>query len=197
MSDNQFSLQQSFSFIMKIFAETERLILREFLPSDVEGFFALDSDPEVHRYLGTTPIQTREQIMDAIQFIRQQYADNGIGRWAIIDKNTHEFIGWAGLKLIKESTNKHINYYDLGYRLRKEYWNKGIATEAAKASLVYAFDILDASEVYAMANCENTGSNKVLTKAGLTLLETFVLHETKCNWYKIDSAGFESKRNDR
>lgn len=179
---------------MKIFAETERLILREILATDVEGFFALDSDPEVHRYLGTTPIQNKEQIVDTIAFIRQQYADNGIGRWAVIDKNTHDFIGWAGLKLIKETTNKHINYYDLGYRLRKEYWRKGLATEAAAAALVYAFDTLNASEVYAMANCENTGSNKVLTRVGLTLLETFVLHETKCNWYKIDSAAFESKR---
>ena len=182
---------------MKIFAETERLILREILPSDVEGFFALDSDPEVHRYLGSTPVQNRAQIVGAIEFIRQQYLDNGIGRWAVIDKNTHDFIGWAGLKLIKESTNKHVNYYDLGYRLRREYWRQGIATEAAFASLVYAFDRLNAHEVYAMANCENTGSNKVLTRVGLTLIETFFLHETKCNWYKIDSAAFENKRNDR
>src|SRR6476660_5829932 len=119
---------------MKIFAETERFILREILPTDVDGFFELDSDPDVHRYLGKNPVKDKNQIVNTIAFIRQQNADNGIGRWAIVDKNTNEFIGWAGLKWVTEFTNKHKNYYDLGYRLRKKFWGKGIATETAIAS---------------------------------------------------------------
>ena len=182
---------------MKIFAETERLLLREIHSTDVDGFFELDSDPEVHRYLGSTPLQNKQQIVEAIQFIRQQYIDNGIGRWAVIDKKTNDFIGWAGLKLITELTNNHVNFYDLGYRLIRKYWGQGIATETANASLAYAFDTLNANEVYAMADCENAGSNKVLSKAGLALIETFVHREIKCNWYKIDSKEFESKRQDR
>lgn len=178
---------------MKIFSETERLILREILPTDVDGYFELDADPEVHRYLGSTPVQNKEQIVESIKFIRQQYIDNGIGRWAIVDKKTNGFIGWAGLKLIKELTNNHINYYDLGYRLISKYWGQGIATEAAHASLLYAFDNLNANEVYAMADCKNTASNKVLTKAGLTFIETFDHRGIKCNWYKIDKKDFKSK----
>jgi len=170
---------------MKIFAETERLILREILPDDVEGFFELDSDPEVHRYLGNKPVETREQIAEVIQFIRQQYIDNGIGRWAVIDKKTNDFIGWSGLKLVTEPINNHVNFYDLGYRFIRRYWGKGIATEAACASLVYAFDTLHLKEVYAHAACENAGSNRVLTKTGLTFIETFVHEGIKCNWYKI------------
>jgi RimJ/RimL family protein N-acetyltransferase len=182
---------------MKIFAETERLLLREIHPTDVEGFFELDSDPEVHRYLGNTPVQSKHQIVEAIQFIRQQYIDNGIGRWAVIDRKTNDFIGWAGLKLITEPINNHVNFYDLGYRLIRKYWGQGIATETACASLAYAFDTLHTNVVYAHADCENAGSNKVLTRAGLTLIETFVHKGTKCNWYKIDSKGFESKRQGR
>jgi [ribosomal protein S5]-alanine N-acetyltransferase len=181
---------------MKIFAETERLILREIHPIDVDGFFELDSDPEVHRYLGNTPVQNKEQIVDAIQFIRQQYTDNGIGRWAVIYKKSNEFIGWAGLKLITEPINNHINFYDVGYRLIRRYWGQGIATEAANASLAYAFDTLHTKEVYAHADCQNAGSNRVLTKSGLTFIETFVHHGIKCNWYKIDSAAFAIKRMD-
>jgi [ribosomal protein S5]-alanine N-acetyltransferase len=182
---------------MKIFAETERLILREILPIDIDGFFELDSDPEVHRYLGSAPVQSKEQIVDVIQFIRQQYIDNGIGRWAVIDKNTNDFIGWAGLKLITELTNGHVNYYDLGYRLIKRYWGQGIATEAAYASLTYAFDTLQANEVYAMADCENAGSNNVLTKVGLMRWETFVHQGINCYWYKIEKKDFERKRSNR
>lgn len=97
---------------VKIFAETERLILREILPSDVEGMFELDSDPEVHKYLGNQPVIEREQIADVINFIRQQYIDNGIGRWAIIDKK-QLFYCWAGLKFVTDLTNNHQNYFDL------------------------------------------------------------------------------------
>jgi ribosomal-protein-alanine N-acetyltransferase len=178
---------------MKIFAETERLILREMLTTDIDGYFQLDSNPEVHRYLGSEPLQNKQQAEGAIQFIRQQYIDNGIGRWAVIDKKTNDFIGWAGLKLIKEPINNHVNFYDLGYRLIQKYWGRGIATEAAIASLAYAFNTLHTRDVYAHAHHENAGSNKVLTKVGLNFIESFIHHGIKCNWYKIDSKAFKIK----
>ena len=176
----------------KIFAETERLILREILPSDIEGMFELDSDPEVHKYLGNQPVTEREQIADVINFIRQQYIDNGIGRWAIIDKKTNCFIGWAGLKFVTDLTNNHQNYFDLGYRLIRKYWGQGIATESAIASLKYAFDQLKADKVYAMADCDNAGSNNVLKKVGLNFIEKFTLDEVEHNWYKIEREEYEN-----
>ena len=99
---------------MKIFAETERLILREILQSDLDGMFELDSDPEVHKYLGNKIVSDKNQIAKVIDFVRQQYIDNGIGRWAVIDKRTNAFIGWTGLKFVTELTNGRKNYYDLG-----------------------------------------------------------------------------------
>ncbi len=182
---------------MKVFAETERTILREILPTDIDGFFELDSDPEVHRYLGNKPVADKKQIIDAIKFIRQQYVDNGIGRWAIIDKKTKDFVGWTGLKFVTELTNQHRNYYDLGYRLRKKYWGQGIATETAFASLNYAFDKLKADEIYAMADCENDGSNKILSKIGLVFIEIFDFDGIKHNWYKIDKTEYENKKSNR
>lgn len=176
---------------MKIFAETERFILREILPSDIDGMFELDSDPEVHRYLGNKPVTDRGQIAKVINFIRQQYIDNGIGRWAIIDKKTNEFIGWTGLKFVTVLTNNHQNYYDLGYRLKRKYWGQGIATETAIISLDYAFNIRKVEEVFAAANCENVGSNKILQKIGLNLTETFYYDDMECNWYKIDKNGYK------
>lgn len=176
---------------MAVLITTDRLILREILPTDIEGFFDMDTDPEVHTYLGNNPVTTKEQIVAAIAFIRQQYVDHGIGRWAIIDKNTHDFIGWAGLKWVTELTNNHKNYYDLGYRLRKKYWGKGIATEAARASLTYAFTTLNADVVFAMADCANIGSNTILQKIGLQLVETFYDDGVLHNWYRIDKDKFQ------
>src|SRR5690349_13035227 len=73
---------------MQIFATTPRLVLRELHPDDTAGMFELDSDPEVHRYLGQKPLQSIEQSRNVIEFVRRQYADNGIGRWAVIEKDS-------------------------------------------------------------------------------------------------------------
>jgi RimJ/RimL family protein N-acetyltransferase len=170
---------------MKIFIETDRLMIRALLPEDAEGIFELDSDPEVHQYLGNNPIKTVAQAAEAIQFIRQQYLDNGIGRWAVIEKGTNKFVGWTGLKLMKETVNNHNNYYDLGYRLIKKYWGKGYATETATASLAYGFNELKLPEIFAMADVQNAGSNAVLKKAGLRFIEVFQDDDTPHNWYRI------------
>jgi len=182
---------------MKVFAETDRFFLREILPTDIDGMFELDSDSEVHRYLGNKPVTDKDQIVALINFIRQQYIDNGIGRWAIIDKKTNGFIGWTGLKFVTDLTNNHKHYYDLGYRLIKKYWGQGIGTETAIASLDYAFDKLNADKVYAMADCENVGSNKILKKVGLKFIETFDFDGISHNWYKIERAEYENKKPNR
>ena len=170
---------------MKIFTETERLILRGIIAGDEGGLFELDSDPEVHRYLGNKPVLHIEQARETVQLIRQQYIDYGIGRWAVIEKASGNFIGWAGLKFVTDKINNHIRFYDLGYRLIKKYWGKGYATEAAKASLEYGFNGLNLPVIYGMADTENTGSNNVLTKVGLSFINTFDHEGIKHHWYSI------------
>jgi RimJ/RimL family protein N-acetyltransferase len=156
---------------MKVITETERLIIREILPTDIDDMFELHSDPEVHIYLGNKTITSKEQLIESIDSIRQQYIDFGVGRWAIINKKTNEFIGWTGLEFVTKEINNHKNYYDLGYRLIKRFWGHGFATESAFASLDYAFDKLNAKKVYAIADCRNEASNKILKKVDLSLLK--------------------------
>lgn len=170
---------------MQVFAETERVLLREMLSTDDLGMFELDNDREVHQYLGNQPITLLEQARENIENIRGQYRENGIARWAVIEKSTGKFIGWAGLKLITEPVNNHIDYYDLGYRFIKEYWGRGFATECAKASLKYGFEILRPGAIYAMAHIDNTASRHVLEKCGLTCLETFDYSGITKNWFTI------------
>ncbi len=171
---------------MKVFVETERFILREMLQTDIGGMFELDSDPEVHKYLGNSPVKDRQQIVDTIDFVRKQYIEHGIGRWAVVDKESNDFIGWAGLKFVSNEINGHSHFYDLGYRFMKRYWGRGIATETALASLTYAFDKLKLTTVYAMADFENVGSHRVLQKVGLNFIETFNYDGVIHNWYRID-----------
>ena len=170
---------------MKIHVETERFYLREVLENDIDGFFELDSDPEVHRYLGNKPISDKNKLLDLIRYIQQQYFENGIGRWAIVDKQTNEFIGWCGLKLVKETINNKSDYYDLGYRLIRKYWGKGIATETAKASIDYGFNVLKLNEIIGAIHCENKASNNVVKKLGFELIETFYFDNELHNWHSL------------
>src|SRR5437870_5723024 len=107
---------------MKIFVETERLILREIIPTDDHDIFELYSDTDILKFLSSKPLVNIEQAQKVIETIRRQYMENGIGRWAIIDKSTKEFLGWTGLKVVRERRNNLINIYDLGYRLKKKHW---------------------------------------------------------------------------
>ena len=172
---------------MIIHLQTERFILRDLIETDVDGFYELDSDPEVHRYLGNEPVTDKQKLLDVIKYVHQQYIDNGIGRWAIIDKATNEFIGWTGLKLVKENINNQTNYYDLGYRLIRKYWGKGIATETAKASIDYGFNVLKLKEIIATIHCDNVASNNVAKKLGFDFVETFDFDGDLHNWYKLEN----------
>ncbi|MNL29526.1 anhydro-N-acetylmuramic acid kinase [compost metagenome] len=170
---------------MKTFVETDRIVLREIVLEDAAPMFEMEADPEVHRYLGSKPIQTINEAIDSIRFIRKQYIDLGIGRWAIIDKNTNQFVGWGGLKFRTDCVNGHTNYYDVGYRLLRKFWGQGFATESAKASLAYAFEKLDANVVYAMANVENRGSINALLKSGLKITYRLSYEGILCDWFEI------------
>lgn len=189
-SDSDFITAVKIRNNIKLFAETERFILREILPSDIFAMFELDSDAEVHLYLGNSPVSTMQQSIDAIHFIRQQYNDHGIGRWAIIDKATNDFVGWSGLKYVTDLINNHQNYYDLGYRIIRKYWGNGIATETAMAALEYAFTKLNTENVFAMTDSQNYDSKKILEKVGLCHVENFELEGVVHDWFKIERLEF-------
>ena len=176
---------------MEVLIETERFFIRPLLTEDASGIFKLDSNPKVHTYLGNNPIKTLAEAQNVITLIQKQYKDFGIGRWAIIEKTTGDFVGWTGFKYITEPTNNHVNYYDLGYRLIEKYWGKGVATETAKACLKYAFDVLNLSEVYGICDVENDGSKNVLQKCGMTLVDTFDDKNVPHYWFEIKSEDWQ------
>ncbi|QKJ62870.1 GNAT family N-acetyltransferase [Flavobacterium sp. M31R6] len=170
---------------MKSYIETERLILREMIASDDEGMFELDSNPEVHRFLGNKPVKHIDESRLMIENIRKQYVDNGIGRWAVILKKTNEFIGWSGIKLIKETINNHQNFYEIGYRFIQKHWGKGYATEAGLAFVDFAFNEMKVEVLYAYADAGNKGSRHILGKLGMHYVNSFEYDGEEEVWYEI------------
>jgi [ribosomal protein S5]-alanine N-acetyltransferase len=180
---------------MKIFAETERLLLREILPEDESGFFELDANPEVHRFLGNKPVKSMDEVRAYIKLIRQQYEDYGIGRWAVVEKKDNQFIGWAGLKYITQPINNNrLHYYDIGYRLNQKYWGLGYATEAAIIARDYAFDTMKLDAIYGCTHIDNHVSRHILEKIGLRFVETFPYQDMICNWLEMKAGDWKPDR---
>ena len=170
---------------MKKSIETERLLLREMLTTDDAGMFELDSNPEVHRYLGNRPVKNIDESLVYIENLRKQYIENGIGRWAVILKETNEFIGWSGIKLIKDSINNHQNFYEIGYRFIQKHWGKGYATEAGLAFVDYAFNEMKVDALYAYADAGNSASRNILEKLGLQYVNSFEYESEEEVWYEM------------
>ena len=168
--------------------ETERLILREVLTTDVEGMFELDSSPEVHKHLGNKPITKKDQAVKGIEFLQKQYKERGIARWAVIHKETNEFMGWSGIKYLNESEqmNGVYNVYELGYRFIPKFWGKGYATESAQAWVDYIFKETNVKTLNAAADIPNKGSVNVLQKVGFEITGEFVFEwegaKSDCYW---------------
>ncbi len=170
--------------------ETERLLLRELRSTDLEGMFELDANPNVHRYLGNKPIKTKAEAKKILDSVKQQYADRGIGRFAVIEKATGDFIGWSGIRLNTEyNMNGFTKYYDVGYRLIERYWGKGYATESGKAAVHYAFNTMKLPVLYATTEAGNQASHKALLKIGLQYVNDFYFEHEQLNlrWYKIEN----------
>ena len=170
---------------MDLIIETERLILREFLESDAESFFEMDKNPEVHKYLWNKPVIEIEDVFDGIKMIRQQYIDNNIGRFAMILKETNEFIGWAGLKYNTKMVNNKNFFYDIGYRLNEKFWGKGYASEASFAWLNYGFKVMKIKNMTAAAHSGNIASNRILQKIGMKMTEQYLEDNVSWNWYEM------------
>ena len=143
--------------------ETERLIIRDWLVKDVSDAQEYASDPEVSRYMDWGPNsfrETKDFIRDAISQAKEK-PRRGF-ELAIYLKEESRVVGGIGLSV------KDLVYSTamLGYALNKDYWQKGIASEAALALLGFAFRDLDLHRVYATTDTKNLGSQKVLEKCG-------------------------------
>lgn len=172
---------------MSIILQTERLLLREILDTDLEGMFALDKNPNVHRYLGKNPILTIDKSQEYINNIRGQYVTHGIGRYAVILKETNQFIGWCGIKYITEPENGHVNFHEIGYRFIEDYWGKGYGHESAKAWLDYGFNTMNIKTIYASAHIDNKGSRHILENLGMQAKNEFECNTLPCIWFELEN----------
>ena len=167
---------------MNIFLETPRLILRQFTEDDLDNLVALDSDPDVMRFINGGVASSREAIMSKfLPDVLSYYEDyNNLGFWAIAEKSSEEFVGWVVLRpesrfrIAKLLDVAEPDAIELGYRLRKVSWGKGYATEVSRALIDKALTTEKISKIIAWALPQNKASIRVMEKLGMKLQQEYI-----------------------
>jgi len=165
--------------------ETPRLLIRPFTreDGDIAAMHALFSDPEVVKYIGGLLSDTIEKTQERVWRWISFQETLGYSCWAVIEKSSGEIIGDCGL-FPCENKGPEV---ELGYDFRRDCWNRGYATEAARACLDYGFQELKLARIVAVALPENIASRRVLEKCGM--LERGMRH---C--YNLDLIFYEKTR---
>jgi RimJ/RimL family protein N-acetyltransferase len=143
---------------------TERLILRPFEPRDVDAFVALNADVEVMRYFPST--LTREESLESLDRNAVRFARDGFSFNAAELRATGEFAGFIGLAV--PSFEAHFTpCVEIGWRIAARFWNRGLATEGARACLEFGWNKLDLKQIVAFTTPSNAPSRRVMEKIGM------------------------------
>jgi RimJ/RimL family protein N-acetyltransferase len=157
---------------MDILLSTPRLTLRRFTPEDVDLLADLDSDPDVMFRITGGAATPRQEIVDDYlpAFLRYYREGDRWGFWVAEETASGEFVGWFHLR---PGEGHPDDDPELGYRLRKAFWGKGLATEGSAALVDRAFADCGARRVWAETMVAHAASRRVMEKVGMRLVRTF------------------------
>ncbi|MBB4826356.1 ribosomal-protein-alanine N-acetyltransferase [Sporosarcina luteola] len=153
-----------------IYVETPRLRLRDWEERDLPPFRRMNADEEVMRYFAKK--LSPEESDDFNRAIQAEFKECGFGLYAVEEKEENEFIGFIGFHKATFEAD-FTPCVEIGWRLKREAWGKGFATEAAMACLHYGFTELGFQDVYSFTSDINEPSKNVMQKIGLTFKQTF------------------------
>jgi RimJ/RimL family protein N-acetyltransferase len=143
---------------------TPRLQLRQWRDSDREPLAAMNADPEVMRYFPST--QSRENSDRSMDVWQSELEQRGWSSWAVEVTESHAFAGFIGLS-IPRRVLPFTPCVEVGYRLAREYWGKGIATEGARAALRLGFEEIGMDEIVSFTALLNLPSQAVMRRIGM------------------------------
>lgn len=177
--------------LKQIILETERTYLRILTGKDAENFYKLNLDKEVLKFTGDKSFKSIKEAREFLE-LYDQYEKYGVGRFAVISKNSNKFIGWCGL-----SYSPELEQYDLGFRFFRDVWNKGYATETAIRCLEFGFVELKIDEIVGRAMAENKASIKVLQKIGMSYKNSSDFDGKEGVVYQITKIDYDKRKLNR
>ncbi|MEK6624008.1 MAG: GNAT family N-acetyltransferase [Bdellovibrionota bacterium] len=160
--------------MIKKYLETDRIFLREFVIGDELNLLDLDSDPEVMAFLSDGRPSTLEEANAGLGKICALYEkhQHRLGFWVAIEKSSDQFMGWFLLRPCKLHPD-NLREIELGYRLKKNFWGKGYATEMSNALIDKGFMEFDLDTIFAKTMKLNSASQNVMRKVGMLFENDF------------------------
>jgi RimJ/RimL family protein N-acetyltransferase len=148
---------------------TERLRLEPFELSHVDGLNEMNADPEVMRYISGRA-ETRDETLASVERIQARWRDVGYSWWSFFDRATGRIVGAGCIQNLRRTGAPSPDPacpLEIGWRLRRDHWHQGLASEAAVAMADFAFGPLRAPELYAVCYPENAASAAVMRRLGM------------------------------
>ena len=155
---------------MKIFVETERLILRDYMESDIHPLVEMNADERVMEYFPKT--LSVEESLEVLERIKAEILECGFSFFAVERKEDKKFIGFVGLHKVTFDAD-FTPAIEIGWRLISEVWGRGYAPEAALGCLEFARKELGLDEVISFTSLFNKKSQRVMEKVGMSFVKEF------------------------
>jgi len=168
--------------------ETERLVLRRWLPDDVDPLAAILLHPDVVAWIGPAGAN-RNDVARAIERYDRHWEAHGFGRLAVVDRTTDELVGRTGV-MREPGWEATACKDEIGWAIAPAQWGKGIATEAATAALSDVFERAGLARVVSFALPANTASLRVMQKLGLVRGGSAPWKGKPHVWYSISAGDF-------
>jgi ribosomal-protein-alanine N-acetyltransferase len=164
---------------MAVITQTERLIIREFLSEELEIYLNHFIDERVLQYI---PKRSRDERIGIFNKALLQYADSKTqGIWGIFSKADDSFMGSCLLRQFADEPDA----IELGYSLNHEHWGKGIASEMATAMVSHCFTDAEVTEIVAVTELENIGSQRVLENAGMKRVDNLIRNDEELAYFRL------------
>lgn len=144
---------------------TERLVLRRWRESDLEPFRRMNVDPKVMEFM--PKLLDSEESDALVERIERHFDERGFGLMAVEVKESGEFVGFVGLS-VPQFEAPFMPAVEIGWRLAAEYWGKGLATEAARETLRFGFEVVGLESVVSFTVPANVRSRRVMERIGMT-----------------------------
>ncbi len=166
--------------------ETERLRMRMYTPADADTQLRIMSSPEFRTYFPAWFQPTRDKILVGIGRILEHWRLRRHGQWALELKAERRMFGYCSLLYLSDTQE-----IELLYGADKDYWGRGLITEAARAALRYGFEVMRFERIMAVTLPENTGSRRVMEKAGLRYEKDAHYYNQDCVYYAINREDYQ------
>lgn len=160
---------------------TKRLRLVPFAPAHVDDLFAMNSDPDVMRFLGGP--QAREDTETSIVRVQSRWEQFGYSWWTLFLRDADIMIGAACLQNLAHKENAPL---EIGWRLKPEFHGSGYATEAGQAAMDFGFDHVGVDYICSVADPDNEASQKVMKRLGMQYVGVQTHYDVPCAYYEIE-----------